>query len=472
MTSGQKVGKRWWTMTKISLEVAPRFEDFIFDWDYETYLLIGGYGSGKSYDVAIKIILKLLEEKRKCLVVREVFDTIYDSCYSLLVEIIDGIGLYCGDTWEWKMKGKKQNKILCTKSPLRVRFPNGSEIMFKGMDKPEKVKSINGVSIVWIEEAPEVKFAGYEELQGRIRTPDKSMHFILSCNPVSKETWIYRHFFASLDSHGSEKVIIDDNEFYERGTLVKNGVYYHHSIPTDNPWLPKSYIRRLDAMETYDPYLYEVARWGRFGAAGARVLPQFCVAKRPDIFKQNIEKLGIANQYFGFDFGFEESFNAVISMSVDAKRGILYIWDEIYTNHVTDDKFARLDEMQRLRRRLDSYAAVGVPKMIVADNEDPKAISYYRQTGFRIRRCRNKFAGSRLSNTRKIKRFKKIVCSPKCKNVIRELKDLTYAKAKNGDTIYDQFNIDPHSLSAIWYALDTVSVADVKDKQFYSKKGW
>ena len=52
------------------------------------------------------------------------------------------------------------------------------------------------------------------------------------------------------------------------------------------------------------------------------------------------------------------------------------------------------------------------------------------------------------------------------------MKDLTYAKARNGDTVYDQFNIDPHSFSAIWYALDTVTVADVKDKQFYSRNGW
>ena len=64
------------------------------------------------------------------------------------------------------------------------------------------------------------------------------------------------------------------------------------------------------------------------------------------------------------------------------------------------------------------------------------------------------------------------MCSPKCKNVIRELRDLTYAKAKNGDTLYDKFNIDPHSFSAIWYALDTVTVADFKQKKFYSRKGW
>ena len=57
---------------KIVKQVAPAFEDFLFDWDYERYLLIGGYGSGKSYQVAFKIILKLLEEKRTALVIREV----------------------------------------------------------------------------------------------------------------------------------------------------------------------------------------------------------------------------------------------------------------------------------------------------------------------------------------------------------------------------------------------------------------
>ena len=65
---------------EIVKEVSERFADFVFDWDYEKYLLIGGYGSGKSYDIALKIVLKLLEEKRKCLVLREVYDTITESC--------------------------------------------------------------------------------------------------------------------------------------------------------------------------------------------------------------------------------------------------------------------------------------------------------------------------------------------------------------------------------------------------------
>lgn len=73
-----------------------------------------------------------------------------------------------------------------------------------------------------------------------------------------------------------------------------------------------------------------------------------------------------------------------------------------------------------------------------------------------------KYQGSRLQNTKKVKRFKHIYCSHKCKNVIKELKDLTYKQNEKGENIYDEFNIDPHTFSAIWYALDGYEVADYK----------
>lgn len=453
---------------KITKKISPAFDDFVFNWDYEQYLLLGGYGSGKSYHTAFKIILKLLEEKRKALVVRQVYDTIQESCYDLFCEILDEMGLLTSSPYEYR---KNRNLVLALKSPLRFNFHNGSKIIFKGLDKPEKVKSINNVSIVWLEECSEINFMAYEELLGRIRTPHVSMHFILSCNPVGKENWVYKHFFRDLDEDGDDVIILDENKLYEKKCVVKNGVYYHHSLPTDNPWLPWQYLKRLDGLQKFDNHLYMVARWGRFGATGTRVLPQLMVATDAKRFVKAVQDLGPANYYYGFDFGFEESYNAVVSMAVDTKRGYLYIFDEIYINHVTDDKMANLDEMQNLKQRLLDYNVDGYGKQIVADNEDPKAISYYRQQGFPIRACRNKFAGSRLSNTRKIKRFRKIIVSPKCKNAIRELKDLTYKKDPKGNVVYDQFNIDPHTFSAIWYGLDNVTVADVKDKQFYSKAG-
>lgn len=455
-------------MAWITKEVPPAYYDFMFDWYYKTYLCIGGYGSGKSYQIGFKLILKLVQEKRKALVVREVFDTLLDSCFDLLCEILQELNMYTDDASEWRRNPKL---ALCQRSPMRIRFHNGSVIIFKGMDKPEKVKSINGVSIVWLEECSEIKYAGYKELLGRLRTPNVSLHFILSCNPVGKENWVYRHFFKRIDDDGNEATVLDEEELYEKKCIVRNNVYYMHTVPDDNIYLPKEYLKTLDEIRDYDEPLWRVARLGHFGANGVRVLPQLVVAQSPAVFKASIEALGDRNKYFGFDFGFEESYNAVVSMAVDQVHSILYIYDEIYINHVTDDKMANLPEMQALRTKLDDWHNQGLNKMIVADNEDPKAIAYYQQCGYRIRACRNKFAGSRLSNTRKIKRFRKIIVSPKCKNTIRELKDLTYKKDAKGNAIYDQFNIDPHTFSAIWYALDTVTVADVKEKKFNSKTG-
>ena len=453
---------------EIVKEVSERFADFVFDWDYEKYLLIGGYGSGKSYDIALKIVLKLLEEKRKALVVREVYDTITESCFDLFKEILMDMDLLADEDDRREYK----TKVRALKSPMELKFPNGSRIIFKGMDKPEKVKSLNGVSIVWFEECSEIKYEGYKEMLGRIRTPNVSMHFILSCNPVGKENWVYRHFFVRIDEDGNEKVILNDEELYNKKTIIRNGVYYHHSTLDDNPYLPDAYVKRIEDIKTYDAYLYRIARWGRFGAAGIRVLPQFEIAKNAKKFKEAVNGIPEIFHFYGFDFGFEESYNAVISMAVDDKNKYLYIYDGIYMNSITDDKFANLDEMQKLKAKQESMKSQNIKhNPIVADNEDPKAIKYYRQQGYEIRACRNKFAGSRLSNTRKVKRFRKIICSPKCKNTIRELKDLTYLKKPNGDTIYDEFCIDPHTFSAIWYALDTYTVADIKEVKRNSKNG-
>lgn len=460
---------------RIEKEVAPRFEDFLFDWDYKTYLLVGGYGSGKSYNIAFKIIMKLLAEKRKVLVVREVYDTIKESCFDLFHEILDEMDLI--DDGPSRAPVSKRTKVREKVSPMEFIFPNGSRIIFKGMDKPAKVKSINGVSIVWLEECSEIKYDGYKELLGRLRTPQSSLHFILSCNPVGRENWVYNHFFTREDDQTGEQIIIqDEEEFYKLRTLVNHNVYYMHSIPDDNPWLPKEYIRTLDEIKNYDYPLYRTARWGRFGPSGVRVLPQFQIASDPFKFVQSVRAIPQKYHYYGFDFGFEESFNAVISCAVDYKNGILYIYDEIYKNHVTDDKFSQDEKMVKLRDMqhdlLEQMQYDPEIKLnpIIADCEDPKAIQYYRQNGFYIKKCK-KWAGSRLSNTRKIKRFKKIICSPKCRNTIRELRDLTYKKDSKGNTIYDQFNIDPHTLSALWYALNDVTVADVKDRKSNSYAG-
>lgn len=449
----------------VDIEVSNRFASFLTDWDYEQYLLLGGYGSGKSYHVALKIILKLMEEKRTALVVRQVRETIKESCFALFKEILEKMNLLSDEVSRYN--SRTNGKVVAISSPMEIRFPNGSRIIFRGMDNTEKIKSIHGVSIVWMEECSEIRYEAYTELLGRIREPKVTLHFILTTNPVGKENWVYNTFFVHTDDKGKERTIQSPEEFYRRRTLVnkRNGVYYHHSLPDDNPFLPASYIKRLDGLKRTDKQLWVVARWGRFGANGIRVLPNFVVAKDSREFRNKVNSISAQFHFFGLDFGFEESYNALISCCVDDANKVLYIYDEVYMNHITDDRFSQREDVHAVAER-----AGRCDKPICADSAEPKTIQFYRQQGYNMYGAK-KYIGSRLQNTKKMKRFNKIVCSPRCKNTIRELKDLTYKRDSKGNAIYDEFNIDPHTFSALWYALDTYTVADIKEIKTNSKAG-
>lgn len=427
-------------MVIVQKEVNPHFEDFLFDWEQKFQFLVGGYGSSKSYHVALKIVLKLLTEKRTALVIREVYDTHKDSTFSLLREIIEEMGLLD----ESGRKRIAKGKIRATESPYGLRFSNGSKVIFKGMDKPAKLKSINNVSLIWLEECSEIKYAGFKELIGRLRHPTLPLHMILSTNPIGEDNWTFKHFFKDIVN---DRFVVDDKELYELRTIVANNTYYHHSTAEDNLFLPESYLEQLEEMKEYDIDLYRIARLGRFGVNGVRVLPQFEVQPHEAVMDaiKRISKPLFKN---GLDFGFVTSYNALVRMAIDHENKYLYIFWQYYKKGITDDQFA--DDIEELKKI-----------MIKADSAEPKTIAYLRQRGFKILPGK-KFAGSRSQYTKKVKRFKKIICSDSCPDVARELQNLTFKQNQQGEVIEDEFNIDPHTFSAIWYGLDDYEVASLK----------
>lgn len=414
----------------VEFALNDHFFEFVDDWNYKIYFTVGGYGSSKSYHIAVKLIKKLLEEKRKALVVREVFETIRDSCFDLLQEVAAAMEV--------------DDLLVFTSNPMQVRFKNGSKIIFKGMDKPAKLKSLNGVSIVWIEECSEVKYDGFKEILGRLRHPALSNHIILSTNPVSKGNWCYKYFFQNKKEH---IFILDDEELYKKRIIIKGNTYYHHSTVDDNFFVPEDYVHQLDELQLHDPDLYRVARKGRFGVNGRLVLPQFEVWPQNKVYKA-MRAVRNPIEKNGMDFGFVESYNAVVRMLIDHDEKILYLYDEYYSRDKTDPEIAA---------DIEKWKDI----LIKADCAEPKAIKYYKQQGFRMKAC-HKFKGSRAMYTKKVKRFKRIICSDACQNIIDELQDLTFAVDKDGELIEDEFNIDPHTLSAIWYGLDDYEVSDLK----------
>lgn len=418
------------TAKNIDFALNDHFFDFVDDWEHKFYFLVGGYGSSKSYHVAVKLIKKLLEEKRKVLVVREVFDTIRDSCYDLLEEVANAMCV--------------EELMKFTNSPMQIRFKNGSKIIFKGMDKPAKLKSLNGVSIVWIEECSEVKYAGFKEILGRLRHPTMSNHIILSTNPVSKGNWCYKYFFQDKKARVS---VLDDEELYRERIMVVGKTYYHHSTVDDNYFVPQDYVEQLDDLKTHDPDLHRIARYGRFGVNGRLVFPQFEVQPEEKV-SEAMRAVENPIEKNGMDFGFVTSYNAVVRMLIDHDEKILYLYDEYYSRDKTDPEIAK---------DIEKWKDI----IIKADCAEPKAIRFYKQSGFRMKACK-KFKGSRAMYTKKVKRFRKIICSDRCRNIIDELQDLTFAVDKDDEIIEDEFNIDPHTLSAIWYGLDDYEVSNLK----------
>lgn len=115
----------------------------------------GGRGGGKSYAVATYVILRCLEKPTRVLCVREIQASIKESVHQLLSERINELGL------------TDRFQILETE----IRGTNGSEIVFKGMRATNSaaVKSMQGIDIVWVEEAQTLSQKSLDDLRPTIR---------------------------------------------------------------------------------------------------------------------------------------------------------------------------------------------------------------------------------------------------------------------------------------------------------------
>ncbi|NBJ71741.1 MULTISPECIES: PBSX family phage terminase large subunit, partial [Clostridia] len=193
--------------------------------------------------------------------------------------------------------------------------------------------------LIWIEECSEVKYEGFKELIGRLRHPTLKLYMILSTNPVDEGNWTYSHFFIKNKGQDDQVIFLDDEELYKKRTVVVDDTYYHHSVADDNLFLPESYVQELEKTKVYDLDLYRVARKGRYGVAGKKVLPQFETKPHDQVMKE-INAIYKPLYRNGMDFGFEDSHNALLRMAIDDKNKILYIYWEYYSRHKDDPEIA------------------------------------------------------------------------------------------------------------------------------------
>lgn len=222
--------------------------------DEHRYLVLkGGGGSGKSIFAGRKILERAIcERAHRFLVVRKVSKTLRQSCYSQLLgqlaenypELVSGVD------------------YTVNKSDYTIRFASsGSEIIFSGIDDPEKLKSIYRITGIWIEEASELCEEDFDQLDIRLR--DECEHYkqiIVTFNPISVTHWLKRRFFDRCEP---------------RATISE-------TTYRDNPYLSREAVGVLESFRETNPYYYDVYALGRWGVTGRTVFDARALTARLD----------------------------------------------------------------------------------------------------------------------------------------------------------------------------------------------
>lgn len=108
------------------------YQPHITDYSKRYEIYYGGAGSGKSYFVAQKLVYKALTDCRKILVLRKVGRTVKNSVFQLIIDTL--------------VQFKIKDKCKINKTDFSIELPNGSLFLCSGLDDPEKIKSITGLT--------------------------------------------------------------------------------------------------------------------------------------------------------------------------------------------------------------------------------------------------------------------------------------------------------------------------------------
>lgn len=343
-----------------------------------------------------KVILKAMNDTRRILVVRKIQRTIKDSIWQLTLDLLSGAGI--------------RNLCEVNKSDFEIGLPNGSIFLFKGLDDPEKIKSITGITDIVIEEATELKEDDFTQLDLRLR-PEKAKNpqIYLMFNPVSKKNWVYNYFFV--------------NELDEDTKLNK-------TTYKDNKFLNEDYKKRLESLKNRSPAYYRIYTLGEFATLDKLVFP---VYESRIISDKEVEGLPL---WIGLDFGYINDPSAIVSGNIDEKNKKIYV-----KRGMLNDEIA--EKMINLGLAKDkSYG----------DSAEKKSVEEIRRLGVNIEPA-EKAPDSVIHGIQWLQQFDLIV-DERCFKTIEELENYTWQKDKKTDEYInkpvDAFN---HVLDAIRYGL-------------------
>ena len=384
------------------------FNRHIFDnlYDYSTFTEVhyGGASSGKSHGVIQKVVFKACQNwkyPRKILFLRKVGATVHDSIFEDVKQ--------CLDSWQLLDKCKVNN------SAYRIELPNGAQFIFKGLDNPEKIKSIKGVSDVVMEEASEFTLDDYTQLTLRLRDKrHKDKQIYLMFNPVSKANWVYNAFFVK----------------HPKNTVVYQTTY------KDNRFLDRVTVENIEELANRNEAYYKIYALGEFATLDKLVFPKY---EKRLVNKSEWERLPA---YFGLDYGFINDPSALLHVRVDDENKRLYVVEEFVKKGLTNDKIA------------EAIKTLGYAKEeIQADSAEKKSNQELRNLGIARVVDVKKGPGSVMQGIQYLLQYDWIV-DERCVKLIEELENYTWKKdRKTNEYINEPVDSYNHCIDAIRYAL-------------------
>lgn len=413
------------TMTKVKLNFKKPSNVFnrnIFEiltnYDNFTEVHYGGGSSGKSHGVIQKVVLKALKDwkyPRRILWLRKVQSTIKDSLFEDVKDCLINFGI-----WEMCLWNKTDNK---------VELPNGAVFLFKGLDNPEKIKSIKGISDIVMEEASEFTLNDYTQLTLRLRERKHvNKQIFLMFNPVSKLNWVYKYFF-------------------EHGEPMEN-VMIRQSSYRDNKFLDEMTRQNLELLANRNPAYYKIYALGEFATLDKLVFPKY---EKRLINKDELRHLP---SYFGLDFGYVNDPSAFIHSKIDVKKKKIYIIEEYVKQGMLNDEIANV--IKQL-----GYAK----EEITADSAEQKSIAEISNHDIARIRPAMKGKDSIISGIQYLNQFD-IVIDQRCFKTIEELDNYTWKKDKNTGEYYnepvDTYN---HCIDALRYSVEMLMINNKKQKK-------
>lgn len=376
--------------------------------DFSTRFIVfyGGAGSGKSFFCAQRLIYKALKSRRKILVLRKVNRTTKASTFQLLLDVLLQFNIlnYC-----------KVNR-----TDFTIELPNGSMFLCMGLDDPEKIKSITGLTDAWLEESTEFTLDDFSQVNLRVRDPNaENQEICLSFNPVSKANWCYLQFFAENP---------ELEEFRKTVRVV-------HTNYLDNPHLPQDYINALLMMKATNEVYYKIYALGEFGSLDKLVYNNWQ--------KMDFDPATIKGQLLcGLDFGYTNDPTAFVSAYLVENERRIYVFKEWGGTGYLNDAIA------------DQIREMGFAKsIIIADSAEQKSIEEIKRKGIqRIKPC-VKGQGSILQGIQKLQQYELII-HPSCVNIIEELENYSWKKDKaTNEYINEPVDAYNHYLDSLRYSL-------------------